>query len=122
MASGASYWVLVVISFVLNDEAFICMWWYIDMTPASVLHMRYLNSSLHAWLQTMFVATYSPEEGWRGSLKPYQCLQLEPSAQVLNYGQSVFEGLKAQRSEQGRVVLFRPDQNAARMQAGRLPP
>ena len=94
---------------------------YIHMTITSVLHMTSMDSLLHAWLQTMFVATYSPEEGWRGSLKPYQCLQLEPSAQVLNYGQSVFEGLKAQRSEQGRVVLFRPDQNAARMQAGRLP-
>lgn len=39
-------------------------------------------------------------------------------AQVLNYGQSVFEGMKAQRSEAGRIVLFRPDENAARMMAG----
>ena len=38
--------------------------------------------------------------------------------QVLNYGQSVFEGMKAQRSAKGRIVLFRPDQNAARMAAG----
>ena len=38
--------------------------------------------------------------------------------QVLNYGQSVFEGMKAQRSAKGRIVLFRPDQNAARMADG----
>lgn len=38
--------------------------------------------------------------------------------QVLNYGQSVFEGMKAQRSAKGRVVLFRPEENAARLQAG----
>lgn len=39
-------------------------------------------------------------------------------AQVLNYGQSVFEGMKAQRSARGRIVLFRPVENAARMRAG----
>ena len=38
--------------------------------------------------------------------------------QVLNYGQSVFEGMKAQRSARGRIVLFRPEENAARMRAG----
>jgi hypothetical protein len=37
---------------------------------------------------------------------------------VLNYGQSVFEGMKAQRSARGRIVLFRPQENAARMRAG----
>ena len=37
---------------------------------------------------------------------------------MLNYGQSVFEGMKAQRSAKGRIVLFRPDQNAARMADG----
>ena len=42
-----------------------------------------------------------------------------PSAQALNYGQAVFEGMKAQRSvTSGRVVLFRPDCNAERMEAG----
>ena len=38
--------------------------------------------------------------------------------QVLNYGQSVFEGMKAQRSAKNRIVLFRPQENAARMIAG----
>ena len=40
--------------------------------------------------------------------------------QVLNYGQSIFEGMKAQRSAKGRIVLFRPEQNAARMAAGAI--
>jgi branched-chain amino acid aminotransferase len=35
---------------------------------------------------------------------------------VLHYGQSCFEGLKAQRAKDGRILLFRPDQNAKRMQ------
>ena len=71
-------------------------------------------------LQSMFRATWTPEQGWQGALEPYQCLQLEPAAQVLNYGQSIFEGLKAQRSAKGRIVLFRPQENAARLAQGYL--
>jgi hypothetical protein len=66
----------------------------------------------------MYRATHTPEDGWQGAIEPYGPLLLEPSAQVLNYGQSIFEGMKAQRSAQGRIVLFRPDENAARMMAG----
>ena len=66
----------------------------------------------------MYQATFTPEQGWSGQLQPYAPLQLDPSAQVLNYGQSVFEGMKAQRTAGGNIVLFRPDENAARMMAG----
>lgn len=66
----------------------------------------------------MFVGEADAAGNWTGSLQPYGPIQLEPSAQVLNYGQSIFEGMKAQRSAKGRVVLFRPDCNAARMQEG----
>lgn len=38
-----------------------------------------------------------------------------PLPQALNYGQAVFEGMKAQRSAKGRIVLFRPDKNAERL-------
>ena len=54
------------------------------------------------------------EEG----LKPYQGLVVDPAAQVLNYGQSVFEGMKAQRTPEGDIVLFRPEENAKRLQDG----
>ena len=33
----------------------------------------------------------------------------------LHYGQEVFEGLKAYRTEDGRILLFRPDRNMARL-------
>lgn len=41
-----------------------------------------------------------------------------PSAQALNYGQSIFEGMKARRTPADEIVLFRPDRNAARMRDG----
>ena len=68
--------------------------------------------------QTMYVAEWKDGAWAPGALKPYGPLQLMPSAQVLNYGQSVFEGMKAQRSAKDRIVLFRPDRNAARCAAG----
>lgn len=68
---------------------------------------------------TMYVANWTAEKGWdKGSLVPYGPIPMMPSAQVLNYGQSIFEGMKAQRSAKDRIVLFRPDMNAARLKAG----
>lgn len=53
-----------------------------------------------------------------GSLVPYGNLELTPSAGILNYGQGVFEGLKANRTEDGRILLFRPEENGRRMKTG----
>eukprot|EP00930_Biecheleria_cincta_P048750 TRINITY_DN34016_c0_g1_i1.p1 TRINITY_DN34016_c0_g1~~TRINITY_DN34016_c0_g1_i1.p1 ORF type:complete len:443 (+),score=68.97 TRINITY_DN34016_c0_g1_i1:116-1444(+) len=52
------------------------------------------------------------------SLEPYGPLQLEPAATALNYGQSIFEGMKAYRTAKGRIVLFRPQINARRLAEG----
>ncbi|XP_055821260.1 branched-chain-amino-acid aminotransferase 2, chloroplastic-like [Solanum dulcamara] len=54
----------------------------------------------------------------QGQLNPYGNIQLSPSAGVLNYGQGIFEGTKAYRRDDGRLFLFRPQQNAMRMQIG----
>lgn len=72
-------------------------------------------------LQTMFVCNWTPEHGWdKGTFQPYGPLSVLPSAQVLNYGQAIFEGMKAQESAKGRVVIFRPDKNAERFHNGAL--
>lgn len=42
-------------------------------------------------------------------------LNLHIAANCLHYGQAVFEGLKAFRTKDGKVALFRPDRNAGRM-------
>ncbi|XP_031247432.1 branched-chain amino acid aminotransferase 1, mitochondrial-like [Pistacia vera] len=54
----------------------------------------------------------------QGQLSRYGKIELSPSAGVLNYGQGLFEGLKAYRKEDGQLILFRPDQNAIRMDIG----
>ncbi len=67
----------------------------------------------------MFVSHYSSSKGWHQSeVLPYQPFQIDPGASVLHYGQALFEGMKAFRQKDGRCVLFRPDFNWHRMQAG----
>lgn len=67
----------------------------------------------------MYTMTCSKEENFQqGQLSRYGNIELSPCAGVLNYGQGLFEGTKAYRREDGRVFLFRPDQNAIRMQIG----
>jgi len=53
-----------------------------------------------------------------GKIVPYGPLSLEPAATVLNYGQGLFEGIKGILTRKGRVVIFRPDENASRMRNG----
>lgn len=63
----------------------------------------------------MFVMDYEEGTGWMDPrVVPYQPLVLEPSAMVFHYGQEMFEGLKAYKAEDGRVLLFRPDKNVER--------
>lgn len=63
----------------------------------------------------MFEMSYSPEQGWHdGKIVPYGPLSLEPSTCVLHYAQMMFEGLKAYKTDDGRVLLFRPNKNAER--------
>ena len=51
-------------------------------------------------------------------LVPLAPISLHPAATVLNYGQSLFEGLKAFRRADGSIALFRPERNARRMMEG----
>lgn len=63
----------------------------------------------------MFSMDYSNEEGWHNKkIIPYQEISMSPASQVLHYGQAVFEGMKAYKTQHG-VQLFRPDQNFKRM-------
>ncbi|PPS15114.1 hypothetical protein GOBAR_AA05465 [Gossypium barbadense] len=54
----------------------------------------------------------------QGNLTHYGNIEFSPFAAVLNYGQGIIEGLKVNRKEDGRLLLFRPDQHALRMKMG----
>ena len=64
----------------------------------------------------MFLMEYTEGKGWHdGRIVPYGPLSLEPAAMVFHYAQEVFEGLKAYRTPDGGVQLFRPMENVQRM-------
>ena len=63
----------------------------------------------------MFMADYVNGEWGNFVIAPYDFLQFEPGAAVLHYGQSVFEGLKAYKNDQGKIMVFRPEMNHKRL-------
>lgn len=66
----------------------------------------------------MFVMDYTAGQGWHDArIEPYHSLTLDPAAIVFHYAQECFEGMKAYRTAQGRIQLFRPEKNAQRMQS-----
>lgn len=64
----------------------------------------------------MFLMDYDEGQGWHDPrIVPYGPIALDPAAMCLHYGQEVFEGMKAYRTQDGRIQLFRPDKNMARL-------
>ncbi len=64
----------------------------------------------------MFTMDYTTEQGWHNAkIIPYQPLSLDPACMVFHYGQTVFEGLKAYRTPEDSIVLFRPEKNFERL-------
>lgn len=64
----------------------------------------------------MFLMNYDAGQGWHsGRIVPYGPLSMEPSSMVFHYAQEVFEGMKAYRTPDGGVQLFRPRDNVRRM-------
>ena len=64
----------------------------------------------------MFIMDYTPDKGWHDArIVPYGPLELSPACTALHYGSEIFEGLKAYRRPDGGIQLFRPLENARRM-------
>src|SRR5699024_1591432 len=62
-----------------------------------------------------FVAKYKDGQWQAGELTEKSTLELSEAAEVLHYGQEIFEGLKAYRRKDGKINLFRPELNAERL-------
>ncbi|MFI9050845.1 branched-chain amino acid aminotransferase [Streptomyces sp. NPDC053427] len=71
-----------------------------------------------AFTEHLVSIRWSEEQGWHDAeLQPYGPLLMDPATVGLHYGQVVFEGLKAFRSANGRVGVFRPDAHARRLRS-----
>ena len=64
----------------------------------------------------MFIMEYKEGEGWKNPrIVPFGNISLNPASTVFHYGAEIFEGMKAYRTPEGKIQLFRPYENAKRM-------
>lgn len=64
----------------------------------------------------MFIMDYHIDSGWHDPrIVPYEPITLDPAAMVFHYGQAIFEGLKAYKTADGTIQLFRPEKNMNRL-------
>ncbi|NIQ04763.1 MAG: branched-chain amino acid aminotransferase [Candidatus Korarchaeota archaeon] len=64
---------------------------------------------------TIFVSNYEKGKWDDGQFIPFQKFEISPAACIFHYGQGIFEGLKAYRTKTGDITLFRPEENAIRL-------
>ena len=91
----------------------------IKITRASALKEKPDSSTLvfgKSMTDHMFIVDYDEGQGWHDPrIIPYGPLPIDPAAKVLHYGEEIFEGLKAYRTADGTIQLFRPLDNIDRM-------
>ncbi len=91
----------------------------INVSKATTLKPKPDDSKLgfgQIFTDHMFNMDYSVEKGWYNPrVEPYAPFLMDPSTMVLHYGQAIFDGLKAFRTESGAVQTFRAKDNIARM-------
>src|SRR5262245_45533129 len=62
----------------------------------------------------MFVMNYRNGQWGDARIQPVEPFQMHPATSVLHYAQTIFEGMKAYRHDDGTIALFRPEMNAKR--------
>lgn len=63
----------------------------------------------------MFICDYTNGEWQNPRIEALNLMPTHPAAMALHYGQAIFEGMKATLGKEGTPLLFRPDENAKRM-------
>jgi len=66
----------------------------------------------------MFVTEHRDGRWNEGKIVDYSKIAIYPSAVILNYGQGIFEGMKVYRTESEKIAMFRPYDNAKRLNEG----
>ena len=91
----------------------------IKVTQAQTDRTRPQDSDLgfgQVFTDHMFVMNYSEDRGWHDpQIVPYADFSISPAAMVFHYGQAIFEGLKAYKTVDNRIQLFRARDNFERM-------
>ncbi|HXB92224.1 MAG TPA: branched-chain amino acid aminotransferase [Puia sp.] len=59
----------------------------------------------------MLVADYADGQWQTAEIRPFGAFSMPPTSLAFHYGQTIFEGMKAFRMENGKVQIFRPDKH-----------
>lgn len=85
-------------------------------TVSTVPDIDFNNLGFGKYYSDHMLVKFYEKGAWKESeIVPYENIPLSPANITLHYGQSIFEGMKAFRGEDGIVRLFRPDKNIARL-------
>ncbi len=92
----------------------------IRITHSQVKKEKYTDESTlgfgRFFTDHMFEVTYTKDKGWHNAeILPYHRLSLDPASSVLHYAQEIFEGMKAYRTDDNQILLFRAKDNCARL-------
>lgn len=91
----------------------------VKITKSSIVSQPKPNDQLvfgKTFTDHMMTVEWTAENGWGvPEIKPYGKLELDPSCCVLHYAFELFEGLKAYRTEDDKITMFRPEMNMRRM-------
>lgn len=90
-----------------------------DRLPAAQRDAIFENPGFGDYFTDHMVSiVWTKDEGWHSAeVLPYGPIAMDPASSVLHYGQEIFEGLKAYRHADGSIVVFRPEENARRLNA-----
>ncbi len=86
-------------------------------SPATCRNEQILGESIsfgRIFSDHMFTSDYENGKWNNHRITAYEKLALDPSCLVFHYGQAIFEGMKAYKTKEGKVQLFRPQANIER--------
>jgi hypothetical protein len=79
-------------------------------------YLEIICFGIFADILTVVKVTWTDDVGWHApTIEPYGQLTMSPIASCLHYATQCFEGLKVYRGFDGKLRLFRPDKNCARL-------
>ena len=86
----------------------------VTQSRVSEVNLENITMGTH-FTDHMFICDFENGEWSNPRIEPLALIPTHPAAMALHYGQAIFEGMKATLGKDGTPLLFRPDENAKRL-------
>ncbi len=89
---------------------------FIEASASKISSVDFENLSFGSvFTDYMLVCDYKNGQWQKPVIQPYEPFVMDPASKVFHYGQAIFEGMKAYKTDSDEVWLYRPDENFKRM-------